>query len=227
MSRWWASGSGASRSEVGGSGMGRRSVGRSEAGGSGVSRLGMDRWSVSRWAESRSRASRWRLGRQGLGALAVVTAALTGELGILLGGSGWHVLAGSAYVLIAAFATFSPAAIAVQVVAGQALVGSLLLGRDGPSPLLLVGAVAGVILTAELLAIVARMDAPITSEPRNDLTRAGVAAVIGAVVFGVVLLATGFPGPSGPLAIGLAGGACFVVATLLARGPESSQPPKE
>lgn len=161
--------------------------------------------------------SKWWPGRQGLQALAVLSAALTGAFGIALGGSPWHVYGAYAYILLAALASFSPAAIAVQVLGGQVLVGSLLTGPGAPSPLLLVPPMACVIVSAELLAVVARMDTPLESHPRRDLSRAGLSAVIGGAVFAAVMLVNGFRGPDGVLAILLASGACVLLATLLAR----------
>ena len=128
--------------------------------------------------------------------------------------------------MISVVALFIPAAISVQVVGGLALLGGLLLAEDGPSPLLLIPAVAGVIFTAELLTIVARMDTPIDGDSRDDLPRAGVAAVIGGGVFGAVVLVSGLPGPTGFGAVVLASGACVVLATVLVRGVDWLDPRK-
>jgi hypothetical protein len=77
--------------------------------------------------------------------------------------------------------------------------------------------VAGVILAAELLSIMARMDTPFDSHPRRDLRRAGLSVLIGAGVFGAVIHASPLPGPVGFLAVGLAAGSCVGVAVLLAK----------
>ena len=161
--------------------------------------------------------STWWPARQRLAALAVLAAALTGAFGIELGGIGWHAFSAGAYVLTTVVALIFPAAIAVQVVAGQVLLGGLLVGPDGPASLLLTPAVAGVIVSAELLAVVARMDTHLDSDPRNDLSRAGLSALIGGGVFGAVVLVSGFPGPTGLVAVALAAGACFALAILLVR----------
>jgi hypothetical protein len=160
--------------------------------------------------------STWRPARQGLAVAGLLVAALTSVFLVWLGETGWHVLGAWTYLMIAALAVLSPAGIAVQVVWGQALVGSLLVAPGGPSALWLGPGVAGVILTAELLAAVARMDTPIESDPRDDLPRAVTAALIGVAVFGAVTLAGAIPGPTGLAAIVLAAGACAVLGALLA-----------
>lgn len=159
--------------------------------------------------------STWRPARRALAASAILVTALTGALEVWLGGSSWHLFGAYTYVLIAMLGLFSPAAIAVQVVWGQVLIGSLLVAQDGPYHLLLAPLVAGVIVTAELLAVVARMDTPFDSDPRDDLPRAGTAALIGGGVFGVVLFLSSVPGPRGIVAIVLALGACVVLAALM------------
>jgi hypothetical protein len=158
----------------------------------------------------------WLVSRFGLGGLALTAAALTGVLVVQIGGMDWHAHGATAYFLIALLASVSPAAIAAQVVTGQLLVGSLLLTPGGSPSLLLVPAISGVILTAELLSIMARMDTPFASHPRSDLRRAGLSVLIGAGVFGAVLLASPLPGPGGLLAVVMAAGACVGLAVLLA-----------
>ena len=166
----------------------------------------------------------WWPARQGLAAFAVFAAILTGTFGAALGGSGGHAFLAGAYVVAAAVALFYPAAIAVQVIGGQVLLGSLLVGSEGTAPLLLVPAVAGVVVTAELLAVVARLDTQLERDPGDDLPRAGLAAVIGGAVFGAVVLVSGFPGPIGLVAVGLASGACVVLATLLVSNARPREP---
>ncbi len=161
--------------------------------------------------------STWSPGRQRLAALAVLVATLTGAVGTVLDGSSSYVYGGGAYVMIAALALFFPAAITAQVIGGQVLVGSLLMGQEGFAALILVPALAGVVATAELLAIVAWLDTPLQRDPRDALPKAGLAAVIGGGVFGAVMLVSGLPGPGGLVAVGLASGACVVLATRLMR----------
>lgn len=160
---------------------------------------------------------RWYTSRPALGGLALASAGLVGVFVVQLGGSSWHGHGATVYFLAAFLASVSPAAIAVQVVVGQVLVGSLLVGPDGPPALLLTPAAAGVIVTAELLSIMARTDTPFESHPRNDLRRAVVSALIGGGVFGAVSAVSGFPGPTGLMAVILASGASVGLATLLTR----------
>lgn len=152
--------------------------------------------------------------RRRLGALAMLTATLTAAAGATLGGSGGHLYGAGAYLVIAVAALFSPAAIAGQVIVGQVLVGSVLLAREGPGLLPLLPMVAGVVVTAELLAVVARVDTPLERDPAGDLHRAGRAAVVGGGVFGVVMLVGELPGPTGLAALALASGACVAVAVV-------------
>ena len=161
--------------------------------------------------------STWSRARLRLASLAVLLATLTGAVGTVLDGSSSYVYGGGAYVMIAVLALFVPAAITVQVIAGQVLVGSLLMGLEGPTALMLVPAFAGVVATAELLAMVAWLDTPLQRDPSDALPRSGLAAVIGGGVFGAVMLVSGLPGPGGLVAVGLASGACVVLATRLVR----------
>lgn len=161
--------------------------------------------------------STWSPARQRLASLAVLAATLTGVVGTVLDGTSSYAYGAGAYVMIAVFALFVPAAIAVQVIAGQVLVGSLLMGLEGLATLMLVPAFAGVVATGELLAAVAWLDTPLQRDPSDALSRAGLAAVIGGGVFGAVMLVSGLPGPGGLVAVGLASGACVVVATRLVR----------
>lgn len=159
----------------------------------------------------------WRPARRRLAAIAVLTSVLTGAAGAALGLSDSHAYLAGAYVAITVVALFHPAAITGQVIGGQLLAGSVLLGQDGLARLWLVPVVASVVATAELLAIVARLDTPLEPDVGDDLRRAEHAAVIGGGVFGAVVLLGGLPGPTGLAAIALAAGACVALAILLAR----------
>ncbi len=163
------------------------------------------------------RAVPWSPTRRRLASLALLAAAMTGVVGTVLDGSGSYIYGAGAYVMIVVLALFVPAAIAVQVIAGQVLVGGLLLGLDGTAVLMLVPAFAGVVATAELLAMVAWLDTPVQRDPGDALPRAGLAALIGGGVFGAVTLASGLPGPGGLVAVVLASAACVVLATRLVR----------
>lgn len=132
-----------------------------------------------------------------------------------MGGAGFFQVGVVAYLLVTGLALITPAAIAVQVVGGVLLLARFLVVATGSASLLVVPAVAGIIFTAELLAIVARMDTPFLSDPRDDLPRAIFSALIGGGVLAGVLLLSGIRGPSGPLAILLASGACVLLAFLM------------
>ena len=164
---------------------------------------------------SMPKADTWWPARRRLSLLAIATATMTGVAAVMLGGS---TDLAATYFLVALVALLSPAAIAIQVVAGQVLVGSLLMAGGRTDPLALVLVFASVVATAELLAEVARMDTPFESDPRGDLRQAGLATVIGGGAFGAVVLVGDVPGPTGVLAVALASGACVVLARLLVRG---------
>ena len=116
-----------------------------------------------------------------------------------------------------AFPRWMVAGITTLLIGGQVLVGSLLLGSGAATPLVLMPAVAGVVVTSELLAVVARLDMQLERDSGDGVPSGGLAAVIGGCVFGVVVLASAFPGPTGLVAVVLASGACVVLATLLVR----------
>jgi hypothetical protein len=152
----------------------------------------------------------WSPARVRLACFAVLVAILTAA--VLAGLQGSGSLGAIAYVVIAALALFLPAAITLQVVGGQLLVARLVVGPNDPSLLLLVLAVAGVVATAELLAVVARLDMPLRRDSGDALPRTGYAAAIGGGIFGAVTLLSGLPGPTGLVAVVLASGACLILA---------------
>lgn len=159
----------------------------------------------------------WWPARRRVAALAVLMAALTGAAGAALGASDGHVYGAGAYVVIVMVALFYSGGITAQVIGGQVLAGSLLSGLDGPATLILLPVLASVVLTAELLGIVARLDTPLEREPTRDVQGAALATVIGGGVFAAVVLVGDLPGPTGLTAIALASGACGLLAILLAK----------
>jgi len=199
--------SGAQRTAAGRAGA---EAGRSAAGRSGVE---AGRSAAGRGAE----ASPWRPARLRVAAMAVLTAALTAAAAAALGGTERHVLGAGVYLVFAVAALFAPGAIVAQVLGGQLLAASLLLAADGPPPLVLVPLVAAVVLTAELLALVARLDTPVERNVGHDLRRVGLAGVLGGGAFGAVAVAAGLPGPTGLAAVALSAGACVAIAVVLAR----------
>lgn len=163
-----------------------------------------------------ARPTAWWPQRRLYALLALVTAVLTTTLLAWLGGPPWlHDLA-LLYVALVAVALLLPAAITVQVVAGQLLVVGALLGGTADLVSLAV-VVAGVVSTAELLAVVARLDAPVERTPTGDLSRTLVAALVGAAAYAGVSLVAGVPGPRGLAAVLLASAACAVIGIALVR----------
>src|SRR5690606_7235927 len=110
--------------------------------------------------ESRKRGSEMTTlhRRTTVAALAVVTAALTSAGAAALGNAPPHALGGIIYFGVVVGALLQPGALTAQVIAGQLLAGSLLLSPEPPSLLRLAPIVAGVIATAELLALAHRMN---------------------------------------------------------------------
>lgn len=159
----------------------------------------------------------WKPDRTGVAVLALLTAALTGAAGAALGGTTEHLYGAGAYLAIAGVAVFSPGALVVQVIAGQMLAGSVLVGPEGAGLLAVVPLVAGVVITAELLGVTARIIDTPERHPGEELRRVGVTALLGGGVFGVVAVLGRLPGPGGLLGAGLAGGALVLVAMLLAK----------
>ena len=117
--------------------------------------------------------------------------------------------------MITTIALLLPAGVAFQVITGQALVAGLLLAENGPASVLLVPVVAGVVVTAELLADVARLDTPLRRDLTGAAASAGRAAVVAGGVFGAVMPVGGLPGPTGVLAVVVASGACVLMAARL------------
>ena len=157
----------------------------------------------------------WWPQRRLMGGLAVLVAALTGTgMAILDGGEG-HLRGGALYTLTAVLGLAYPPAIAAQVIVGQAMAATLLLGPEAPPLVTLLPAVVGVVATAELLALSARLGSPVERSPGPDLRRSLAATAIGAAVFGAVLLAGALPGPSGLAAVTLAAAALTGLAVVL------------
>lgn len=166
----------------------------------------------------------WRVRRR-IAGLAFLTALATVFAASAMATSPALTWLGGIYLGVAAAAAVVPTAIVAQVALGQLLAASLLTGGDGTPFLLLVPVVAGVIATAELLAITARMATPLDYEPGRDLRRAAAAVLVGAAVFAGVAAVRGAPGPTGLAAIGLASAACIAIALLLVRSAAPSRTP--
>ena len=148
-------------------------------------------------------------------AIAVLTAALTGAAVVALGSSIGHFYGAAVYVGIVIAALSSPAGIPAQVIGGQLLAGSVLLGPDQPNLLLLLPILAGIVFTAELLAVISRAAPPEEHATPRHLRRGIAAAGIGGGVYAAVVLLGELPGPTGPLAVTLAAAAFIVLAIQL------------
>lgn len=158
----------------------------------------------------------WSAERLRYAILGVLVAGLTAAIvvGMLGPGSGLY---GLTYVALAVLSVFFPAAITTQVIGGQALVGLLFLVQDGTALTLTVPLVATVVVTAELLAVVARLDTPLPRGPGDALARTGRASVLAGALFAGAILISAAPGPTGILAVGLGSVACLVLAIRMAR----------
>lgn len=178
----------------------------------------------------------WSRVRRSLAVLAFSAAVLTGLGAGTLGGGLGHALGAAAYVVVATIAVFSPAAIAIQVVGGQALATGVLLGPAGAGFVAVLPLVVGVIVTAELLGAVARLGITPGRDAKTELRRSGLAGLLGGATFGVVALLIGLGGPGGLAGLALAGGGCVLLAALLVRNarrgrtghdalPENAQTP--
>lgn len=169
------------------------------------------------------RPANWSPDRLRHAVLGVLVAVFTATVvvGALGPGSGIY---GLTYVALAALAVFFPAVITAQVIGGQALIGLLFLVHEGAAPTLAVPLVATVVVTAELLAVVARLDTGLPRRAGDALARTGRAAVLAGAVFAAATLVSGAPGPTGIVAVGLGSMACVALAVRLAR---SSREPRQ
>jgi hypothetical protein len=165
----------------------------------------------------------WSPARQRTAAAAVLVALLTAVASGLWRTTGASVYAGVAYVAVTSLAVFVPAWIPAQVIGGQLIAGTMLLAPDGPEPLWIAPLLAGVILTAELLAAVSRLDASFRYHSKQDLRGAALAAGTGAVVFAAVIAFGSLRGPTGLLSVAIASAACVVLALLLVTRVPSSR----
>lgn len=163
----------------------------------------------------------WPSARRRVAALALIVAALTAATALTLHGTGWIALIGVAWVGGTGLGLYRPAAAVALPVAGQVLAVALLLVPAPPHLLWLLPVVAGVLLSAELVGVAARLAYPFARDPASALRGAARSAFVGAGVFAVVaLLVTSLdalPSPSGLAATVLAVGACALLAVVFAR----------
>ena len=155
--------------------------------------------------------------RRTVATAAVALGVLTSIAAVGQGGEPWIALV---YAAVVVFALNSPGALAVQSVIGVVMVAALLIGPAG-SPVAIAPLVAAVVATAELLALVARLNSPIPRDVSDLLLRAGASAVLAAAIFLGVSAVAELPGPLGLAATALASGSVLVAALALVRGRET------
>jgi hypothetical protein len=156
----------------------------------------------------------WPAGRRRTAGLAVGVGAITVLGGSALAGAGPSLLGAALYLAATGVALATPAAIVGQLIVGQLMVADLLLTGAAPPAIAAVVAV-GVIFTAELLGLVARLEGPLRREPAEDIGRSALRSLLGGGTFALVLGASGLAGPQGFLAV-VAGTLGVVVLGLVA-----------
>lgn len=161
-----------------------------------------------------TRVRTWSKGRVNFAVSAALLGAGTAFLAFSLGAPGFGAFVYAGLVLLA---LVHPAAIAAQVVYGQLVLGSLLLGTGARPALSLLPLVVAVIVTAELLSVVARLDTPLGGGTGDGVRRVAGSALLAGAVFGAVALTLGLPGPQGLLAVLIGSGACAGLALRLWR----------
>jgi hypothetical protein len=160
------------------------------------------------------RVTLWPPGRQAVAAVAVLAALLTSVGGAALGADQRaHTLA-VAHLALAGLAIRRPPAVAGQVAAGVVLAWLVLPGTDSPNAAV-VPVMTGVVATAELLGLTARLGTVLASDPVPGLRRAAVAAVGSAAVTGAAVAAGALAGVGGLLATVVACLACLALIALV------------
>jgi hypothetical protein len=157
----------------------------------------------------------WPTARRGVAALTVAVASATALAAALAGDAIWQMFLGPAFVLCTVVTLNSPRLVWLPVLAGVGLSWSLLEGREGTEALVMVPVIAGVVVTAELLAIVDRLEMIVPRDPVPDIARAVFVTATAAALGLVTLLAGSVDGPGGFAAVALGAAACIVLAVLL------------
>ncbi|MEZ4423587.1 MAG: hypothetical protein R3E98_09265 [Gemmatimonadota bacterium] len=169
----------------------------------------------------RTRLERWGPARVALALLALALGVATARAFHVAGAPAQLALVYGALVL---GAVQVPAAITLQVVAGQVLLAGWVLrssGPLGPEALLRLGATLfAVVATAELLAAVARLDLPVRRGASGELPRTAFAASLAALCFLLLLPLRRVPGPGGLAGVLAAALGFLVLAGLLRVGGE-------
>lgn len=165
--------------------------------------------------DTRQTMTLWPPARRRVAVLTVAVAAVTATYAVGIGPR-WQPLVAVAYVVAAGVAVASPPAIAAQVAVGVGLAWSVLPELDGVQVLALVPLVIGVVATAELLGLVARLRMVVERAP--DMQRVSVAVTLAAIISGATLAAGLLDGPGGVIGTLLAASACVVLAIAFTPG---------
>ncbi len=116
--------------------------------------------------------------RHRLAFLAIVAATLTSAGAVAAGGPEFHGMVALLHLGAALGAIVVPPAIVAQIVTGTLLTAGTLYAPGGARPLLLLPLLVGVVLTAELLGRLLRMDRPLDGEIRREVLEAGAMALL-------------------------------------------------
>lgn len=161
-------------------------------------------------------STNWWPIRKRLAAFAVILAVMTVLVAAAATGSAAIRILGLGYIALAAGALLLPAAITVQVLGGQFLVGAMILGPGGAGARLwAIPVFVMVVGTAELLTIVARLDSVFERDPAGDYRAATQSALLAGLVFGAVLLMARLPGPGGLIGVVTSAIACTLLGTFI------------
>jgi hypothetical protein len=175
------------------------------------------------WSEPAEETTVWPPWRQAVAAAAIVAAALTGLAGAALGNGGWAETLAAAHLAATAAVLRRPTLAGVQVAVGVGLAWLTLPGSDDPNPAV-VPVITGVVATAELLGLSARLGTVVSADAVPGLLRVGVTAIGAAAVSGLVVAMGGLGDMGGLPATAVAAGACLAVIALVAIGPSGPRP---
>lgn len=176
-----------------------------------------------RWKRQDGAPTLWSAARRQVAAGAFGVAALTGFSAHVIGDETYQSALAGLYVLLAAIAIFNPEALTWKLVLGAVLVGIGMIDHEGTEMLVMLPVLGGVVATAELLGITARLGMVIERDPAPDLVRLCLVVVLTLASYAAVLLTGELDGPSGLVSTGLAAGACVGLALALRR-PDDQKP---
>jgi hypothetical protein len=162
----------------------------------------------------------WPRPRRRARALTYLVALITAVYGGSFGGddAAWLPLVALVYFVATAIASSSPSTIAGQVITGFGLAWGALQQLEGIAVLALVPLMVGVVATAELLGVVARLGIVVERAAGPDLRRLPAAVGLTAVISATTLSIGVLDVPGGFTGTLLAAGACVVLAVVLVGG---------